>query len=479
MSNSNGNAIHLYERLAGEMLGQIQAGVFRPGERLPSVRRVSLQKRLSVTTVLQAYRVLEDRGAIEARPQSGYYVRLQSLPPLSLRAPRAAQQVKPESVCLQDLAQRVLEDASQAGMIHLGAAVPAPDLLPGARLNSLLARLARTGRVAPHLLGSTQGSPELRIQIARRAFLAGCTLKPEEIVVTNGCTEALYLALRAVCAPGDLVAIESPTFFGILQALEAQGLQALEIPTHPEKGMNLEALQSALDNYDVSAVVVISNFSNPLGCSMPDENKRRLVQLLNLRQVPLIEDDIYGELSFLDRRPMVARAFNTQGGVMLCSSFSKCLSPGYRVGWIAPGRWFEPVMRMKAALNMFSSELPQLAVAAFLEGEGFDRCLRQMRRTYARRAAQMGDYILQFFPQGSRVSRPQGGYVLWVELPESVDSLELYRRALPLGITLAPGYLFASTPVYRNYIRLNAALMSPQTGWAVQRLGSLASELLS
>jgi DNA-binding transcriptional MocR family regulator len=468
----------LYERLAAEVAGQIQSGLLRPGDRLPSVRLVSRQKRLSITTVNQAYQVLEDRGLIEARPQSGYYVRWQRPPgQLAPKQPPDVLAVDPPSVRLEDLTRRLREDASTSRLVQFGAAVPAPDLIPSGRLNNELARVVRSGRVPAHLLGTAQGSPELRVQIARRESLAGCHLATEEIYITNGCTEALYLALRAICAPGDVIAIESPTYFGILQVIEALDLRVLEIPCDPTTGLDLDTLRLALRHQAVRAVVAVTNFSNPVGACMPEANKRALVEMLAPLGIPLIEDDLYGELYFGDRRPAVARSFDSEGGVLLCSSFSKSTSPGYRVGWLAPGPWAERVERLKAALNLFSPVAPQLAIAGFLESGGFDHTLRRMRRVYAQRTARMADAVLRDFPAGTRVSSPQGGYVLWVRLPEAVDSLELYRRALAAQITVAPGYLFAPGNRYRNYIRLNAAMLLAETEWAVKRLGDLAKAL--
>lgn len=468
----------LYERLASEVAGQISSHVLRPGDRLPSVRVVSRQKMLSATTVRQAYQALEDRGLIDARPQSGYYVRRRpTVGQVALDMQPDVDTVDPQRVQLQDLSRRVRDDASSSKLVQFGAAVPSPDLLPGAQLNNTLARIVRSGRVPPHLLGTAQGSRELRLQVARRAFLSGCQLTAEDVYITNGCTEALYLALRAVCQPGDLVAIESPTYFGILQVIEALDLRVLEIPCDPSDGLDLEALQSAVLRHTVHAVVVVTNFSNPLGACMPEANKRALVDMLAAHGIPLIEDDLYGDLHFTDRRPLVARSFDQSGGVILCSSYSKTISPGYRVGWMAPGRWAEKVAQLKAALNLFSPVPPQLAIAQYLEGGGFDRTLRRMRRAYAQRTEKMADAVMRYFPDGTRVSFPQGGFVLWVKLPKSVDSLELYRCGLESGITVAPGYMFAPGPHYRNYIRLNAAMLMDEAQWAVTRLGKLAQEL--
>lgn len=470
--------MRLYERLANEFVKQIQAGVLMPGDKLPSVRNVSRQKALSITTVRQAYQTLENRGLVEARPQSGYYVRWRPQKEQlagEIRGP--VTRLEPQRVQLRDLPRRIRDDASSEKLVQFGAAVPAPDLIPSGRLNNLLARIVRSGRVPPHLLGTTQGCRDLRIQVVRHAFLSGCNLDADDVYITNGCTEAIYLALRAVCQPGDLVAIESPTYFGILQVIEAMDLRVLEIPCDPTTGMDLDALRFAMERHPIQAVVVVTNFSNPLGACMPEAHKRSLVQLLVEKEIPLIEDDLYGDLSFDERRPIVARSFDQQGGVLLCSSYSKSLSPGYRVGWLAPGRWAEKVERLKAALNLFTPVATQLAIAGFLENGGFDHTLRRMRRVYALRTEKMAGAVLRYFPDGTRVSSPQGGYMLWVELPHGIDSFDLYRQALANGITLAPGYLFASDACYQNYIRLNAAMLVDKTEWAVNRLGELASGL--
>jgi DNA-binding transcriptional MocR family regulator len=468
----------LYERLAGEFLSQIQTGKLIPGDKLPSVRNVSRQKALSVTTVRRAYQTLEARGLIEARPQSGYYVRWQPQKERLTRETRLQEtKLEPQWVQIQDLPRRIRDDASSEKLVQFGAAVPAPDLIPAGRLNNILARIIRSGRVPPHLLGTAQGCHELRLQVTRRAFLSDCNLNADDIYITNGCTEALYLALRAVCQPGDLVAIESPTYFGILQVIESLDLRVLEIPCDPVIGLDLDALHFAIEQHPVRAAVVVTNFSNPLGACMPEANKRALVQMLAEKEIPLIEDDLYGDLHFRERRPVVARSFDSQGGVLLCSSYSKSLSPGYRVGWLAPGRWAEKVERLKAAFSLFSPVAPQLAIARFLESGGFDHTLRRMRRVYALRTEKMAAAILRNFPDHTQVSSPQGGYVLWVKLPEKVDSLALYQQGIALGITLAPGYLFAPGPRYRNYIRINAAMLLDETSWAVKRLGELACGL--
>jgi DNA-binding transcriptional MocR family regulator len=468
--------VPLYEQLAAEIVGQIEQGTFRPGERIPSVRQTSQDRGLSVTTVLQAYRLLEDRRLIEARPQSGYYVCRR--PVAAMREPETPSPA-PDSttVNIEDLVLMIHRDMANPDLVQFGAAIPDPNLLPTAKLNRLLSTIARTEMALQNSAGLPEGSQELRVQVAQRALRAGCKLSPDDIVVTSGCTEAIHLALRATCRPGDLVAIESPTYFGVLQILQSLDLQALEIPTHHQTGISLDALRFALDHHRVSACLVMSNFQNPLGSTMPEAKKKALVELLAQREIPLIEDDMFGELYFNGQRPKVAKAYDRKGLVILCSSFSKDLSPSYRIGWTAPGRFKARVERLKGATNMSTPILTQLAIARFIDNGGYDHHLRRIRRAYAAKVAAMSQEVGRFFPAGTRITAPNGGFVLWVQLPEAVNSLELYRQALRVGITIAPGEIFSTTPRYRNFIRLNAAYMSEENSVALRRLAELVDRI--
>ncbi len=465
----------LYEQLATEIARQVDRGTFRPGEKIPSVRQTSQQRSLSVSTVLQAYRMLEDRRVIEARPQSGYYVL--SRPVALTHEPEPYVIADPTTVDMGDLIMMVLRDTLDPTLTQFGAAIPDPSLLPTERLNRILAAVAHEeGSRQQYVCGAPEGIERLRVQVAQRAFLAGCNLSPDDILITSGCTEALSLALHAVCQPGDLVAIESPTYFGVLHILQTHGLQALELPTHPQTGMSLDALRFALDHYRISACLAMTSFENPLGSTMPEENKHELVRMLAERDIPLIEDDIHGELYFGRQRHHLAKTYDRKGLVIACSSFSKDLSPSYRVGWCAPGRFRTRIARLKTATNLSTAYLPQAAIAQFMESGGYDRHLRRIRRAYAAKVAAMSEAICQFFPEGTRIAAPDGGFLLWIELPERVDSLKLYRRALQAGITLAPGCAFSTTQKYHNYIRLNAAYMCDENTYALRRLADLVAE---
>jgi DNA-binding transcriptional MocR family regulator len=465
-----------YERVAAEIAHLIESGTFRPGDGIPSVRQLSRQKKVSVTTVLQAYYLLEARGLIEARPRSGFYVRT-TLPSALPEPEISSPEPDPTQVSVRELVMMVLRDTLNPDLIQLGAAHPNPDLLATKKLNRIMASVARRIGEESGLYDLPPGCKALRVQIAQRAVAAGCSLTPSDIVTTSGCSEAINLCLRAICKPGDTVAIESPICFDQLHYLEVLGLKALEIPTHPRDGISLEALRFAVEHTPVRACLVISNFNNPLGSCIPDENKKELVELLTRHDIPLIENNIFGEMYFDERRPMVAKAYDRKGLVLLCASFSKDLCPGYRVGWVAPGRYRQTVEWLKYTTSLATSTLPQLAIAQFLASGGYDHHLRRIRRVYARYVASMSHAVRRFFPEGTRVTRPAGGFVLWVQLPDTVDSLELYKLALKAGIAITPGYIFSATQQFRNFIRLNAAHWSNKTERAVARLGELIAEL--
>ncbi len=467
----------LYEQVAQKLRTQVTSGVYRQGERVPSVRRLSDQLEVSVSTVIEAYRRLESQGVIEARPQSGYYVRARLW-----QAPAQPEISKPHSsptdVSVSAFALKVLRASREPDVLQLGVAVPHPSLLPTKALNGILARIAR--RDAGRGIGYDfpPGSPELRRQIARRALDAGVALAPDEIVTTSGCQEALSLCLRAVTRPGDTIVIESPAFYGTLQTIEQLGLKAIEIPTCPRKGISIEALKLALDRWKIKACLIVPNFSNPTGAVMPEERKKRLVQLLAEHELPLIEDDIYGDLAHVAPRPKAAKSYDRKGLVMLCSSFSKTLAPGYRVGWAVPGRWREQIEHLKYVNTMATATLPQLAIAEFLERGGYDHYLRKTRALYARGIERMTHAVVRYFPDGTRVTQPTGGFVLWVELPKKVDAFELHRRALARKISIAPGPLFSPKQTYRNCVRLTCALpWDERTERALMTLGRLAEEM--
>lgn len=443
----------LYHQLADHIHELVRAGTLRAGDRVPSVRRLSRQQGVSVSTVLQAYQRLEDIGVIEARPQSGYYVR-RAAPtmqePAPSRPPRRALKVE-----VNDLTEAVLAYADDPETVAFGSACPAPELFPLERIRRVLSSLARDQRQALGRYGLPPGTERLRRAVARRALEWGCRIDHRDLVTTTGCMEAINLCLRAVTGPGDLVALESPTYYGFLQILQTLGLRALEIPTHPRSGISLEALELALAEHPVKAVLVMPNVSNPIGATMSDAAKKRLVELLAAKDLPLIEDHIYADLHFGAPAPKAAKAFDRCGNVMLCGSFSKTLSPGLKVGWIAPGRWRDRVRMLKFIASGGQNELVELAVAELLESGGYERSLRQLRRRFESQVDLAHRLIAECFPRGTRVTHPSGAYILWVELPKSCDSVALFESLMDQGITIAPGPMFSASQRYRNCMRLS------------------------
>ncbi|MCE3263620.1 MAG: GntR family transcriptional regulator [Pseudoduganella sp.] len=463
----------LYEALAEELADLMATGVLRPGEKLPSVRQQQERRGVSPSTVFQAYYQLEARGLIESRPRSGYYVapRRVAAPEPEVSRPDAASTL----VDVSELVFQVLEASRAPGNVPFGSAFPSPLLFPLDKLGRAVAASMRHIDPWSTVADLPPGNAELRRQIALRYQLDGVHVSPDDIVITNGALEALNLCLQAVARPGDTVLVESPSFYAALQALERIGLKAVEVATHPRDGIDLDALAVALAQHKPRACWLMTSFQNPLGSLMPPQKKQALVELLALHEVPLIEDDVYGELYFGAQRPALAKRFDSLGIVMHCSSFSKCLAPGFRVGWAAAGRFARQVERLKLTTSLAAAMPSQLALAQYLGQGGYERHLRQLRSALAGQQQRMLAAVAAHFPPGTRVTQPQGGYFLWVVLPEAVDALALHGQALAQGISIAPGPMFSAKRAFRNCIRLNYGhAWDARQEAAVATLGALA-----
>jgi DNA-binding transcriptional MocR family regulator len=474
----SGQLATLYEEVADRVQAMIEEGTLRPGDRIPSVRRLHGQWSVSISTVLEAYRLLEDRGLIEARPRSGYFVRTSPLrlveEPTASDPPPGPQQVR------TDLVMRLHAEINEPDVVRLGAAAPDMDLLPGRVLARKVTQVMRRHPHASHTYMAGPGDEGLRRQIARRMVDAGCAVGPGDVVVTSGAQEALFLSLRAVTEPGDMVAVESPCYFGLLEIIETLHLRALELRTHPRDGLDLDTLEDALRDGGVAACAVVASHSNPLGSCMDDDRKRRLAELAAHYRVPVIEDDIYGDLSFEGSRPRALKAFDRDGWVLYCSSFSKTISPGMRIGWSVAGPWRQEVMLLKNLTSIAAPSVSQLAIAAYLADGGHDRHLRLLRRTYRENLARAIDAIGRHFPAGTRATRPTGGQLLWVEMPREVSAVQLYEDVRPHRISVAPGVLFSAAGRYAHCLRLNLGLAyDERVDAALRTLGRLAKAQLS
>lgn len=466
-----------YRRLADELGEAIRAGVLRPGDRLPSVRETCRARGVSPSTVFQAYALLETQGLVEPRERSGYFVRALRRSP---RAAPAAADARGDAtpVAVSELVFGLVGSAADPARVPLGSAFPSARLFP-------LAELARSGARAMRKLDPDQvtgallaGDPALLLALRRRYALHGVALADDELVITNGAMEALNLCLQAVTRPGDVVAIESPTFYAALQALERLQLRAVEVRTDPRTGVDLDALAALLQTQRIAACWFMTSFQNPLGALMPDARKQALVDLLARHDVPLIEDDVYGELHDDGRRPLPAKAFDRAGRVLHCSSFSKCLAPGYRIGWAAAGRQAQAVQRLKTMSTLATSLPPQRALADYLAQGGYERHLRRLRAALAGERQRASRLIERHFPAGTRMTRPSGGYFVWLELPPQVKTLALHHRAMAQGISTAPGALFSVDGRFDHHLRLNLGHPGDaRVDRALRQLGELAGAM--
>ena len=467
---------HLYEALATQLAEAIGTGRVKAGERLPSVRTLSSQYKVSISTAVQAYRHLENLRLIEARPKSGYFA-AQARP--AMAEPRPSKPSPARFVVSTPVIIEYHGALNDPSLVHLGSLQSDPALFPTRRIAQLLGSVARRHPDRVGVYASAFGEERLRRAIARRALDTGCHFDADEVVVTMGCVEALNLSLRAVAKPGDTIALESPVYFVMLQMIESLGMKALEIPTHPRTGMSIEALDLATQKPgSVNAVMVTPSFTNPLGGLMPDASRQQLVAMCEARGIPVIEDDIYGDIWFSGSRPLPAKAWDRSGNVLLCSSFSKTLAPGLRVGWVVPGRFHKQIEVLKRIQTICTAPLPQLAIADFLESGGYDHHLRKLRRDLSERMQRFVNLVAESFPEGTKLAPPTGGYVLWVELPAKVNTVDLFRRARDAGILIAPGAVFTNTGRFKNALRFTFGMaITPKLEQGIRRVGMMATEM--
>ncbi len=462
----------LYQSVAQEIEGMIRGGALRAGDRLPSVRALCQSRDISPATVLHAYSALEIIGLIEARPRSGYYVSIRpraALPP-RVSTPRS----RSTKVVVSDLVFETLEAARDRAVVPLGSAFPGPTLFPWRKLARYLGSSARHMDPWSTVESMPPGSHELRRQIARRYTRLGMAVGEDQIIITAGALEALNLSLRTVARPGDTIAIESPTFYGCLQAVERFGLKVVEIPTHPHDGIDIGALSKAIAKHSIRACWLMTSLQHPTGAMVPTRKKRELVQLLTSHDIPLIEDDAYAELQFAESPKLPAKAHDRKGLVLHCGSFSKCLAPGYRLGWVAAGRFAREVGRRKVEASLATSLPIQQGIAQMLQHGGYDAHLVQLRAFLAAQQAVAVASVRRHFPGEIRMTQPVGGYFLWIECGAAVDSLEVHRLALDSGISIAPGPMFSARRQFRHFIRLNYGHpWTAATDRAVARLGEI------
>ena len=473
------SAGYRYLRLADEIESKIKTGVYKAGDRIPSIRRLHERTGYSINTVCQAFVELEKRGLVEPRQKSGYYTR--PLLEHILPAPLLKQhRPRPKKVAINTLASSVVEAMGDKSALKLGGTLVAPELLPLKNFSKLIKSIP-TRKMMEMLstYDNPAGSPHLRRQIADRALTFFQQADAEDIVITNGCVEAVSLCLRAVAARGDTIMVESPTYPWFLQIIEDLNLLALELPTHPQTGIQLDLVEKAISEHDVKACVLVANFHNPLGFVMPEENKQHLVKMLNKRRIAIIEDDIHGDLYFGEKRPTTLKSYDREGMVLYCSSFSKTIAPGLRIGWTLPGKFKTRIRQLKLNHTIASPPLVQYALAEYLRGGAYDRHLRRLRTSLKNQVSNMATAIARYFPEDTRITAPRGGLVLWVELNRKVDSLDVYRESQHHNIAILPGIMCSTTPKFRHFIRLSCGFpWNAEVEEGLQNLGKIVKHLI-
>ncbi|HEY5672878.1 MAG TPA: PLP-dependent aminotransferase family protein [Malonomonas sp.] len=466
-----------YRAVEKHLLALVASKALLPGEKLPSLRQLSNQLKVSISTISQAYLELEKRGILEARERSGFY-----LSASAMQLPQPASRPRPALVPTvskrRDLIQKVLEALGNRELLPFGVVCPAEELLPAKILARITAATLRSNPTQMLDYAPVNGNLELRQQNARRAMEAGISVSPDEVLITSGAMEGVSIALRALTRPGDNVLIQSPSYFCFLQLLENCGLRAIEIPS-ASGGIDPRDVQKAIEQFDIRAAILVPNFNNPDGSLTSDAAKQQIVALLAERNIPLVEDDVYGDLYFGEQRPTTCKSFDRQGNVLLCSSYSKTITPGYRVGWMIPGRHYAKVLDIKTSTNICSAAPTQLAIATFLREGYYERHLRRLRNAVKQQMEALLLSLHRHFPADTRASFPEGGAAIWVELPRQIDAVDYFYQARQLGIGLAPGTIFSTQDKYNNFIRLSCTgIWNAQLEQGVAQLGQLAKQLV-
>ena len=445
----------LYRQVIDLINDNIESGTLKPGDRLPSLRRMSTQIGVSIPTVRQAYIELERQRRVKSRPQSGFYVRGMSSNAIVRPSPSFGT-ARPIPVSGRSLMERVYDGIYQPDVVPFGIANPCLAKPAAKGLHRAMKRVMARAEERSLSYAPTQGEISLRRQIAYRYLdTVGSNVDPDNICVTNGGQEALLIALQAVATKGDVIAVESPAYHGLLELIDSLGMLAIEVETCAEDGVMLGPLRKTLEMHPVKACLFSTTLSNPLGVSMSEERRQKLVEIIDEYEVCLIEDDVYGELLFDGHRPKPAETYSRSGRVLTCGSFSKTAAPGYRIGWLVAGNYIANVTRLKRSYSCSSGLLQQLTLAEFMSSGDYDRYLKTLRPVLQQNAQRMSALVAQHFPPETRTSRPVGGSVLWLELPRKVDAEQLFEEAITAGISTAPGQIFSPCNRYKNFVRLS------------------------
>jgi len=474
---SRQDGAYLYRQVIDLIAENIASGTLRPGDRLPSLRKMSRAAGVSIPTVRQAYVELERQRRVESRPQSGFYVRHVAGNDIVLPAP--SYEGDPIPLNCRTLMERVYNGINDPALVPLGIANPTMAKPAAKALHRAMKRVMSRAEERSLNYSATLGEPVLRRQIAYHYLdTTGVHVDPEHIGITNGGQEALLLALKAVATEGDVIAVETPTYHGLLELIDSLGMLAIEVETCPEEGVTIAELERTLQAHDVAACIFSTTLSNPLGVTMPDSARRQLVEVLEKYETVLIEDDVYGDLRFDGARPLPAQFMGSGARIITCGSFSKTAAPGYRIGWVVTGDFIDRIAYLKRAFSCTSGLLQQLTLADFLASGDYARHLKALRPVLKRNAERMAALVAEYFPPATRTSKPVGGAVIWIEMPAGVDAEALFDEAIDAGISITPGHIFSPCSCYKNFLRLSYGHpWSKRTEDAMRWLGKRVTEL--
>lgn len=471
-------AEYKFRQVMDVIVNMVKNEVLKPGDKVPSLRRMSEDQSVSISTVMQAYMELETVGVLEAKPQSGFYVSKGTFAPRE-QMEKTKPSKQPMQVTNSDHIQTVLDAMVNPSIIPLGCAIPSSELLPHKELLNIMKKVLNMDNDSNMEYGDTKGAKFFRQQIAYYMNMNGNSVHSDNIIVTNGASEGMSLALHALTSPGDLIVMESPSYFGFMHLLETSKVFAMELPTCPEYGVEIEDLYNAVKRYGVKAFLTQPNFGNPMGHSYPEEVKKEIVEICSRFNVPIIEDDINGDFAFNGKRGSNLKKYDTDGNVIHISSFSKTLSSGMRVGWIEAGKYLDQILRQKIATSMATNEVTQLTIAHYLASGKYPRHMRKMNNAIKNQIQAYTMKILKYFPEGTKISEPSGGFVLWVELPDGIDTNELLPKTLSENISFTPGAIFSSQDRYHNFMRINCGHpLDERIEGGIKRIGELCKEAL-
>lgn len=466
-----------YQLLASKLENAISSGKLKAGEKLPSVRKLSTESGLSINTVERALDLLEGRGFITTKLKSGSYVKKDNV---SIELPEEKWKYTPRTVMIDDFIRFLLEMTYGQPFMPFGLGFVDPELFPHRAIKRIATKLMRDEPTVISRYSHSPGEWAYRLSVSKYLAKNGTHIKPEEIIATNGVADGVLTALRAVCEPGDTVIIEIPQFWTMLQIIESLKLKVIEVPAHPVTGIDLEKLRAATKVTKVKAAIVMPNFNNPMGCLMSDENKRELVSILSQKDIAIIENDAYSDLAHTGKRPRSLKQYGNPDQVITCSTFSKSISPGLKIGWMAPGKYSEQVQKVQRSTSTGVSRLSQMIMAKYIGTREHEKNLTTLRTECGKQIGKIAEAVVKHFPRGTWVSSPKGGVVLWVALPGDIDAVEFFRLCVTRKIVVCPGVVFSASGYHKNHIRINCGWkLTPKLEDSLMELGAIVKEVLA